>query len=197
MVQARLKTMSVEEFLLWNLYQDQKYELVDGFPVPLRAMAGASDEHDRIVVNLIRHLGNQLDGSPCRPTTADKAVRTSIQRIRRPDVTIDCSPVTPKTYEATNPVAVFEVLSPTTKRTDLVLKLEEYKRHPTVRCIVHIDPDVMSVVVFSRPEGGLWDLVHLEQPDEVIAIAGTDARLSLATVYAGVPLKPRAGVEPG
>ena len=69
---AQHRTMTVEEFLEWNLSQDQRYELVDGVPVPLRAMAGAKAEHDTIVVNLIAALHSQLRGSPCKPRTADK-----------------------------------------------------------------------------------------------------------------------------
>jgi Uma2 family endonuclease len=188
MAQARLKPMSVEEFLLWNLDQDQKYELVDGIPVPLRAMAGASNFHDVVTTNVIGLLFGQLQEGPCKPRTSDTAIRTSIRKARRADVIIDCGPPIAGSYEASNPVAVFEVLSPTTKRTDLVLKLEEYKRHPTLRCIVHIDPDVMSVVVFSRADGGAWDHVHIEQPDDVIAVTGTDAALPLRAVYDGIPL---------
>ncbi len=44
----RRTDMTVEEFLEWNLSQDERYELVDGVPVPLRAMAGAKDEHERL-----------------------------------------------------------------------------------------------------------------------------------------------------
>ena len=34
--------MTVEEFLQWNLDQDERYELVDGIPVPLRAVDPAT-----------------------------------------------------------------------------------------------------------------------------------------------------------
>jgi Uma2 family endonuclease len=104
--------MTADEFLLWNLTQDQRYELVDGQPVPLRAMSGASAFHDEIVVNIIAALRAKLRDAGCSPRTADTAVRTAIKRVRRPDVTIECSPPQAKTYEARNPVAVFEVMSP-------------------------------------------------------------------------------------
>jgi Uma2 family endonuclease len=188
MADALRQLMSAEEFLEWNLDQDQKYELIDGVPVPMRAMAGASSAHDQVVVNLIRHLGNRLDGTPCRPTTADLAIRTSIRRVRRPDVTVECAPVALKTYEATNPLAVFEVLSPATRQTDVLNKLEEYKRHPSLRCIVHIDPETMSIVVYARATTGEWEYLHLDQPTDMVVVPDTPARLSLAEIYNGVPL---------
>ncbi len=188
MASAKFKEMTADEFLLWNLAQDEHYELVDGFPVPLRSMAGSSNAHDGITVNVIGHLFQQLRGSNCRPTTPDTALRTSIKRVRRPDVTIECAPLDAKSYEARNPVAVFEVLSPTTKKSDRTIKLEEYKRHPTLRTIVHIDPDIMDVLVFTRGTDGQWDFERLDQPESIVKIAGTPVALALSDIYDGIPL---------
>jgi Uma2 family endonuclease len=195
MVDARERTMTVEEFLEWNLSQDQRYELVDGFPVPLRAMAGTKAEHDAIVVNLIAALHGQLRGSRCKPRTADTAVRTKIKNVRRPDVTIECAPLERGALEARNPTAVFEVLSPTTRKIDRTIKLEEYRRRPTLRTIVHIDPDAMDVVMFTRDADGAWNDTRFDQPDDLIHIADTSAALRLADIYDGVPTAPlpRAG----
>lgn len=183
----RRQEMTVEEFLEWNLTQDERYELVDGLPVPLRDMAGAKDEDDTIVVNVIVALGNQLAGTPCRPKTSDTAVRTRIKRVRRPDITIECARVELGSLEARNPVAVFEVLSPTTRMLDHSEKLQEYQRHPTLTTIVHIDPSFMDVMVYARGSDGQWDAVRLGQPHDVVHVAGTAAGLSLTTIYAGVP----------
>jgi Uma2 family endonuclease len=188
MADAQQRSMTVEEFLEWNLSQDQRYELVDGLPVPLRAMAGTKAEHDAIVVNLIVALGNQLRGSSCKPRTADTAVRTKIKNVRRPDVTIECAPLERGTLEARNPVAVFEVLSPTTRKIDRTVKLEEYRRHPTLRTIVHIDPDAMDVVVFTRDAEGAWNDARFDQPDDMILVADTAAALRLSDIYEGVPI---------
>ena len=72
---------------------DEKYELVDGYPVPrcpdIEMMTGASRRHDQIVFNILGELGNQLRGSPCRGFTADTAVRTTEGR-RRPDAGVEC-----------------------------------------------------------------------------------------------------------
>ncbi len=187
MAEAKIKDMTADEFLIWNLSQDQRYELVDGVPAPLRAMTGASNVHDQIVVNIIAALHPQLRGTGCRPTTADTAVRTAIEKVRRPDVTIECAPPESKTYEAHNPVAVFEILSPTTRKTDRHVKLAEYMRHPALKTITLVDPDVVDVLVYTRDAGGSWQNERFDRLDQSITLAGTAAVLDLMAIYDGVP----------
>src|SRR5271167_997857 len=110
MAEAGLRLMTPEEFYLWQLDQDARYELVDGVPVPLRATAGASNVHDVILVNCIIELGTRLRGKPCRVASADTALRTSIRSSRRPDVMVDCAPPEVDSYEARRPRVVVEVL---------------------------------------------------------------------------------------
>ena len=189
MADAATREMTADEFLVWNLDQDERFELVDGTPVPLRAMSGAKDEHDTIVVNLIVALGQQLRDNGCRPKTADTALGTRIRRVRRPDVTVECAGVEPGSLEARNPVAVFEVLSPTTRQLDRSEKLQEYQQHPRLQTIVHVDPSLMDVMVYSRSASGGWEAERLQRPDDLIRLAGTPVALDLATAYDGVPLK--------
>ncbi|MFM9938253.1 MAG: Uma2 family endonuclease [Hyphomicrobiaceae bacterium] len=188
MAEAQTKEMTVDEFYLWCLDQEERYELVDGFPVPLRGMSGASTTHDQIVVNVIVALGNRLKGTGCRPTTADTALRTAIKRSRRPDVMIECAPPDSKNYEARQPVAMFEVLSPTTRNIDRNVKLQEYMRHPSLQTIVHIDPDLMDVLVYVKSLSGQWETERLQSAGDTVRPQETSAAVSLAEIYEGVPL---------
>ncbi len=188
MATAIPKDMTADEFLVWNLSQDERYELIDGVPVPLRAMAGASNYHDDIVTNLIAALRTKLRGTDCRPRTADTALRTAISRVRRPDVTVDCAASRPDSYESAKPTVVFEILSPSTRKIDGGVKLSEYLRHPTLHTIVHIDPDRMEIAVFLRDGAGPWSEVILGSPTDRILIAGTPVHLTLAEIYEGVPV---------
>jgi Uma2 family endonuclease len=178
--------MTVVEFFAWCQTQDERYELVDGFPVRLRGEFGVSTAHDRIASNIIGMIGGQLRGSPCWPTTSDTALRTSTMRVRRPDVTIECAPPDLKSYEARNPIAAFEILSPATEITDILVKLPEYMRHPKLRTIVIVVLEPRSAVVYSRNEGDQWDADERRDLANFIGIAGTDATLSLADIYHGV-----------
>ena len=135
------KKMTVEEFFEWQQGQDRNYELVDGVPVmSVKAMTGATDTHDRVTVNAIAVLWNQLRGKPCRPKTTDTSVRT-IRGTRRPDVTVECGRPDPKSMAADDPRLVIEVLSPSTTRYDRFQKLAEYQAHPAIQVILLVDTE--------------------------------------------------------
>ena len=188
MLKSRPQEMTADEFLIWNLSQDEKYELVDGFPVPLHAQSGATQRHDVVVVNLIRRLANRLVGKPCRPTTSDQAVRTAIKRVRRPDVTIECAPMVPTSLEAREPVVVFEVLSPSNRPSQIVRKIEEYQRHPGIRHVVLIEQAEVSVTRLTREGTGVWSETTLTDLSDTLALEPPGVTLPLAEIYEGVTL---------
>ena len=78
---------------------------------------------------------------------------------------------------------VIEILSPSTTKVDRFVKLEEYRRHPTLRHILLVDPDVMAAVHYSRPEGGEWRDVELSGAEAVIEFAAIDVELPLGALY--------------
>lgn len=192
MAHPQQKRMTADEFLVWHLSQDGKYELVDGLPVPHRAMAGGSTQHNWIAANIQGHLFAQLRGSPCMPMGSDAAIRTSIEQVRFPEVLVDCTPPDPTVYEARNPIALFEVLSPTTRTYDFQIKFTEYMRHPSLRTIVLIESERMDVLVHTRDDAGHWPPVRLRQPTDRVPIEGTAASLTLAEIYERVEFAPAA-----
>lgn len=189
MAEPQRRLMTVEEFFAWQLDQEERYELVDGVPVPLRGMTGASNAHDAIAVNIIISLGNQLRGGPCRVATADTAVRTTIRRVRRPDVTVECAPVDPASYEARAPKLLVEVFSPSTRRIDQVRKPEEYKRLPTLAAVLFIEPAQAQALLLSRQPDGTWLDTPFQGLDAVIPLPEIGASLRLRDAYEGVPIE--------
>ncbi len=176
-------TMTVEAFYVWQLDQDERYELVEGVPVPLRPATGASNLHDTILVNCIGELGERLRGKACRVVSANTALRTSARNARRADVAVDCAPPVKGSYEAHKPTVVIEVLSPSTRRFDEITKLDEYRRHPTLRHILLIDPDAIRARLYSRPEGGAWADEGLVGADARVAFDAIDVTLELGALY--------------
>jgi Uma2 family endonuclease len=183
MAEARRPTMTVEEFFLWQLDQDERYELVEGVPVLLRGMTGASNEHDVILVNCIIELGNRLRGKPCRVVSADTALRTSIRTTRRPDVMVECGPPLPKTYEARKPTVVIEVLPPSTRKFNLLTKLDEYRRIASLRHILLVDPDLIAAQQYSRDDAGEWKPAELRGREALIDFAAIEVSLPLGALY--------------
>src|SRR5687768_719985 len=106
MVDKAQRRMTPEEFYAWQEPMDEKYELVDGYAVKMRA--GASRRHDQIVVNVLAELHRQLRGTNCRAFTADTAVATRQGSRRRPDAGVECGPRRDDDYAATEPKLVIE-----------------------------------------------------------------------------------------
>ncbi|AWB23151.1 Uma2 family endonuclease [Methylobacterium currus] len=174
--------MTPEEFFVWQ-GQDEPFELVGGVPVPKRRMmTGASIQHGRVTVNVIISLGNQLRGSRCRPTTDDVSLRTSITTIRRPDVTVACGEMVYDTHEARETRLVVEIASPSTTTVDRTVKLEEHKRHPTLRCIL-VRETVAPVALLYHREAEGWRPELFEGLEAVIDLPEIGASLALADIY--------------
>jgi Uma2 family endonuclease len=188
MAEPQRRLMTPEEFFAWQENQEERYELVDGVPVPLRGMTGASNSHDAVVTNTIGTLWQQLRGGPCRVASADTAVRTSVRGIRRPDVTVECAPIDRNSYEAHAPRLIIEVLSPSTRQIDRIRKLEEYKRLPTLTTILFIEPNLAQVLLLRREDAAKWQDESFTGLDAVIALSDIGARLALRDIYEGVPL---------
>lgn len=185
------RRMTPDEFFAWQLHQDERYELVDGIPIPRhRMMTGSSTQHDRATVNIIISLGNQLRGSGCRPTTADIAIRTGLRGLRRPDVMVECAELVRDTYEAREPRLVVEVASPSTSVVDRTRKLEEYKRHPTLRCILLVETVLPQVLLYRRDDEG-WAIETFDGLEAIVDLPEIGARLTLADIYDGLTFGPR------
>lgn len=187
MAEPATSLMSVEEFFAWQERQDELYELVDGRPVP-RAMTGATQRHDRVVVNAIAAFHAKLRGGPCRPMTADVATRTRDWRVRRPDMTVDCDPMNGGSVTSNEPVLILEVLSPSTERIDTLVKVDEYKALSSLRYILFAEPGAAHVLLYARGGDGAWtDLDHTGL-DTTIELPAIECSISLAELYEDVPL---------
>ena len=131
--------MTAEDFLRWAQDREGRFEFVDG--QILRLQAGTVSKHDRAVVNGIAALKNRLRGKPCRTFTADFAVRTAQNRIRRPDVGVDCGRQERRDLAAREPVLVVEVLSPSTRDLDRSVEILEYQAVETLKTILYVEPN--------------------------------------------------------
>lgn len=183
-----LKLMSAAQFHDWCVGQEGRWELVGGMPT--RAMTGATRRHDTIAVNLIFRLRGKLGSGPCSPHTAAQALRIDEDTIRRPDVTIDCGPTASNALESSAPTVAFEVLSPSTHKTDRFRKLEEYKTVASLMHVALIDPDKPIVLLFSRREDGAWGHEEMQGLEAALPLSAIGAELPLAEIYEGLAFEP-------
>lgn len=169
------------EFLEWESSQSERYELVAGQPI---MMAGGSQAHSLIAVNIIALLRPLLRGSPCRLAGSD--LRTPIEKTgnsRYGDVVIDCGNFEPKSNEASEPTVIFQILSRSTGWYDQSQKLADYEALETVRHYICLSQDEPRVSIWMR-SGMRFE----KQPDIVglgnsFPVFGIDGFLKVSDVY--------------
>jgi Uma2 family endonuclease len=88
------------------------------------------------------------------------AIRVSETEVRYPDISIYCGQSRDEDFgeiKALNdPVAVIEVLSPSTATLDQGTKLEEYQRIASIRTIAFVDPINQMCRTMERQSASLW-----------------------------------------
>jgi len=114
-IALRKPRMTREEFFAWAQARDTRYEF-DGYePV---AMTGGTANHSQITQNILVALRSRLHGGDCRPLGPDAGVATVGDTVRYPDALVTCAKIRGDAQIIPGVVVVFEVLSPTSGRTD-------------------------------------------------------------------------------
>ena len=176
------KPMTREQFLAWEERQELRYEL-DGFePV---AMTGGTAAHSRLQRNITIAVGGRLRGTPCEFHGSDLKIETA-SGFRYSDGFVACSPIAADATVVREPVVIFEVLSDSTARTDLVTKNREYAAIETVRRYIVLAQDAMAGTLFERI-GDDW-VGHLLNADSVLRMPEIGIEVALAELYDGVEL---------
>lgn len=121
-------------------------------------MAGASPVHNLIIVRCSSLLERALPEDSCFVLRSDQhVVSPENQADFMPDVTVVCgSSLNQLSYRLPNPTMVVEVLSPSTRGHDLGDRLVEYQRIPSLRVILYIDSESITVRLWQRDENSTW-----------------------------------------
>ena len=154
------------------------------------AMAGASWEHNQIVANLVRTLGNVLDGSPCQAVPSDMRVKVEETGLYTyPDVVVVCEEpqFEDKVFDTLlNPTVLVEVLSESTEKYDRGKKTGHYRRLESLREYLLVAQDEPRVEHYTRRDDGDWVLSDAIGLEAVVKLAAAGAGLTLAEIYARV-----------
>jgi Uma2 family endonuclease len=173
-----------EEYLKAEQNSLIKHEYQQGL---VYAMAGASNIHVSIAINLIAMLRNHVRSSGCRVYASDTKVHIeSIQAYYYPDVAISCDP---RDREFKNflrhPCLIVEVLSDTTEAFDRGEKFGDYRNLESLQEYVLISQNRKRVECFRRSTEGQWVFYSYDEPDEIY-LASVDFRCTIADVYEDV-----------
>jgi Uma2 family endonuclease len=176
--------MAREDYLEAEKNSLIKHEYIQG---EVYAMAGASDAHITISLNIASALKNHLRGKGCRVYMADMKADIKILDIYYyPDVIVTCDPRDRELqYFKRYPKLIIEVLSPGTEGFDRGKKFEDYRQLDTLEEYVLIAQDRMIVECFRKNFDGLWVLYPYSSGQEIY-LESLDFCCSITDIYEDV-----------
>jgi Uma2 family endonuclease len=186
--------ISVEDYLESELNSPIKHEYLGGV---VYAMAGARNAHNVIKDNAHVSLGGRLRGRRCRPHSSDTKVRIHLpthMRFYYPDLQVVCEPNPMDDSFQDNPVAIFEVLSRSTRRIDEGEKKDAYLTIPSLKVYALIEQESAAVIVFRRKGDGFGREVY-EGQDAILPLGEIECELPLAEIYDGIEFSDEADEE--
>lgn len=163
MASAQLAFYSPNDYLADELNRVTKHEYLNG---SIYAMAGASRNHQHIMMNVGGLFRQHLRGTPCAAYASDMKIKIGDLAFFYPDVVVACDNQTDSdAYYTETPKIIVEVLSKSTRRHDETTKRRLYQSLPSLQEYVLIEQDIADVTVLRRREG--WMPRHYFLGDDI------------------------------
>jgi Uma2 family endonuclease len=154
------KRLSFEEYLKLEERNETRHEFVDGF---MFAMAGGTDNHNQIALNISTQARLKARASSCRAYASDMKVRTPDGTGYYPDVFVTCDEPNDGSQAKYNPCFIIEVLSPSTEAFDRGEKQLRYRQISSLQAYVLVTQQRKLVEIYRRLPDGTWRYETLEE----------------------------------
>lgn len=176
--------MTHEEFLAFEETAEERHAFHDG---EIYSMAGGTLMHGTVGTAFVTTLAPLLRARGCGCFAFGPDVRLTPRKgdSMYPDVSVACAPLSNPSWDAqaiANPVAVVEVLSPTTAGWDHSGKFALYQLFPTLRHYLLAHADAWRVQHRERMDDASWRLTE-HGPDDVIHLAALGIELPVNEIY--------------
>ncbi len=186
-----LKNTQELDYLIQETTASVKSEYHNG---EILNMAGAKENHNLIVTNIVGELYACLKGKKCKIYPSDMLLKLEqCKKYVYPDVMVVCkeAEIEKKTTQGAevllNPQIIIEVLSESTASYDKVEKKRCYQMLDSLNQYVMIDSTQIEVISYTRTPEGDWLLEILKDTEDKIQIG--DCLVALADLYALVDLE--------
>jgi len=148
--------------------------------------ASGSPRHAALTLAVGGALLAQLRGGPGRAFSSDLPIRVAATGLATyPDVTVVCGPLEAdpdSDATVTNPTAIVEVLSPSTRDYDLGEKFEHYRKIPTLQAVLYVWQTEARIESRTRRPDGAWES-HASRAGDTVAIDAIKCALAVDDVY--------------
>ena len=173
-----------DEYLQMERQAASRHEFLDGL---VYAMAGESPNHSRICVNLSAEVRAAFKGRNCEGFSPNMKVRTGQGGLYSyPDLSVVCGEARfHDRYRDVllNPIAIFEVLSPSTATYDENEKFQRYQTIESLKIYVLISQIAPAVRLFERQDDGDWRETAIIGLESVLPLAALDCAIPLTEIY--------------
>ena len=180
MVLPKFKTkISAEDYLEGEKNSPIKHEFIYG---EVYAMAGTTDNHNRIALNISARLLDYLRDSNCEPFMGDMKVRVNPSVYYYPDVLVSCEEPTDQHYR-NEPILIVEVTSDSTREIDRREKMAFYLQIPSVQEYVIVEQKKMLVEIHRRQPDGRWLTHFYNRADEEFEFVSVGIKFTVSEIY--------------
>jgi Uma2 family endonuclease len=182
------QSMDVEEFLARFGDKTERYELLDGLPIPRSTGTAA---HVRIVRRVIGALRRQLSGRPWRAVT-ETPVPIDRATLLVPDVLVAFKSFDQPGPGSSDPAVVVEVVAGETQARDRGDKWLKYATLASLEHYLLIATDDHRIEAFSRLDAARWTYrTYQDGLKANVALPALDVCLLAAEIYEGIDLDRR------
>lgn len=161
-----------------------KHEFFDG---EIYAMAGGSEDHSALAVNVLAALLGAVADRPCRVHTSDLRIYVEAVGLATfPDGSVIYLPLQqhPPSPDATalNPVVLLEVTSDSSEEYDTGAKLEAYQTIPTLGEVIIVSHRERRITIHRRDSSGGWTM-RVAIAGGRITVESLGAELTIDAIY--------------
>ncbi|MGB2926559.1 MAG: Uma2 family endonuclease [Limnothrix sp.] len=181
---VKQKKYTAAEYLELEAQAEFKSEFFDGEIVP---MAGASANHNKLVLNLCRLLPLEIAEQQYEVFMSDMRLWIPAKKhYTYPDMTVvRGEPVYAdnKQMMLTNPCLIIEVTSASTESYDKSNKFDFYRSIPEFEEYILVDQKNYSVTQWTKREDGRWLLADHHGADKVLTFESIDFEITFKDLY--------------
>lgn len=175
--------MTVAEYLAFEECSEVRHEFVGG---EVHAFAGTTVRHNRLSGNIYRTLSEAGDLTGCDVLFGDVKVRVPGDIFYYPDVMVVCDEEDTDPLIKTKPCVVVEVLSDSTRTTDLREKLMFYRQVASLDTYLIVEQNERKVYRHWRDDERLWWSETIAD-ERTIPIPCLGINLTLSEIYRNLP----------
>ncbi|USR91414.1 Uma2 family endonuclease [Phormidium yuhuli AB48] len=150
------------------------------------AIAGGTDNHDRIALNLLSQINLHLGSSECRFYSGNVKVNYQDKFYYYPDAFVTCDERDRQDrHIKRHPKLIIEVLSKSTRDFDKGVKFNDYQQIEELEEYVLIEQEEQRVECRRRQSDNTWETVIYTLGDRV-QLQSIDLELAIAQLYQGL-----------